>query len=143
MAMADFDGDGDLDIVVNNLMTPAQLFENRLCDGASLLVDLRMPGSANAAAIGAELTLITNVGAFHRDVRATAGYLSGATSQVHFGFPVDAVLERLEVRWPDGAVSVIESAGAASLAYPPPMNGLQLCIRYGLPLFRGVRRCLT
>ncbi len=112
MVMADLDGDGDLDIVVNNLMTPAQIFENRLCGGASLLIDLHIPGNANSAAIGAELTLTTSAGTFYRDVRATAGYLSGATSQVHFGFPDDAVLERLEVRWSDGAVSVIESPPA-------------------------------
>ena len=59
MSMADLDGDGDLDIVVNNLRQPAQLFENRLCGGQSLLVDLRWPGSANTHAIGAELTLKT------------------------------------------------------------------------------------
>lgn len=108
MVMADLDGDGDLDIVVNNLMTPAQIFENRLCGGASLLVDLRLLENANSAAIGAELILTTSAGTFYRDVRTTAGYLSGTTSQVHFGFPDDATLERLEVRWPDGAVAVIE-----------------------------------
>ena len=45
MSMADLDGDGDLDIVVNNLRAPAQLFENRLCGGQSLLVDLRWPAA--------------------------------------------------------------------------------------------------
>lgn len=109
MVMVDLDGDGDLDVVANNLTTPAQLFENRLCGGASLLVDLRMPGSANTRALGAELTLVTDRGRMLRDVRATAGYLSGAASQVHFGFPADVVLKRLEVLWPDGAVSVIEA----------------------------------
>ncbi len=107
MSMADLDNDGDLDIVVNNLRAPAQLFENRLCGGAGLEVDLRWPASGNTRAIGARLVLHTDRGTYTRDVRATSGYLSGDPARVHFGFPADAVLERLEVRWPDGAISAL------------------------------------
>ena len=41
MSMADLDFDGDLDVVINNLGTPARLFENRLCGGDHLQIDLR------------------------------------------------------------------------------------------------------
>jgi hypothetical protein len=81
------------------------LFENRLCTGDHLLVDLQWSGSANPNAIGAQAKLITDRGEFLRDVRVGSGYLSGDAPRLHFGFPADAQLARLEIRWPDGAVS--------------------------------------
>ncbi len=62
MTMADMDGDGDLDIVVNNMRSYAQLHENQLCEGANLLVDLHWDGAPNSRAIGALLRLDTSIG---------------------------------------------------------------------------------
>jgi enediyne biosynthesis protein E4 len=115
MSMADLDGDGDLDIVVNNLHSPAELLENRLCGGEGLEVDLRWAGSRNTYALGARLALHTSAGTYYRDVRSGSGYLSGDPAQVHFGFPATAAIARLEVRWPDGAVSSVEGIQAHTL----------------------------
>ena len=87
MSMADLDGDGDLDIVVNNLSAPAELLENRLCGGASLQVDLLWPGSGNTRAIGSRLTLHASTGSYVREIRSSSGFLSGDPSRIHFGFP--------------------------------------------------------
>ena len=106
--MADLDDDGDLDIVVNNLRRPAQLFENQLCTGRSLQVDLSWPDSGNTRAIGATLALHTSRGVYYRQVKAAGGYLSGDPARIHFGFPADTALRRLEIRWPDGAVSTAD-----------------------------------
>lgn len=107
MSMADLDNDGDLDIVVNNLQSPALLFENRQCSGASLQVDLFQPETMNTRAIGARLVLHTSTGSYQRDVRAASGYLSGDPARVHFGFPNEAIVERLDIYWPDGSVSSV------------------------------------
>lgn len=115
MQMADLDGDGDLDIVINNLRAPAQLFENRLCGGSSVLVDLNWPNAGNTRAIGATLLLHTSAGVFQRDVRSTSGYLSGETSRVHFGVPEDAAIQYLDVIWPDGKASRIETIAPQTL----------------------------
>ena len=108
MSLADLDNDGDLDIVVNNLGSAAKLFENRLCGGDSILVDLRQRGVGNGQGIGSRLTLYTDSGVYHRDLTAVSGYLSGDSSRVHFGFPAGATLQRLAVHWNDGEYSEVE-----------------------------------
>ena len=105
MVMADLDTDGDLDIVVNNLLDPAVVFENRLCTGQSLAVELRWPGQGNTFALGAEVILHTDQGPLSRSVRSNSGYLSGEPARLHFGLPAQAALESLEIRWPDGRIT--------------------------------------
>ena len=109
MSLADLDSDGDLDIVVNNLLEPAQIFENQLCGGAGLEVDLFWSQSQNSRALGAQLVLQDDTGAYYRQVKASSGYLSGDPVRVHFGLPEDSQLQYLEIRWPDGAMSKMDT----------------------------------
>ena len=111
MSLADLDLDGDLDVVVNNLGSEARLFENRLCAGAALEVDLRW----NGAGIGAQLILHTDMGDYRRDITALSGYLSGDSSRVHFGFPSDAALESLSIIWNGGEYSRVNELRANTL----------------------------
>ena len=99
--MADLDQDGDLDIAINNLISPAIVFENRLCGGSSLQLELRWPRSGNYYALGATVSLVTSSVTLVRDVRSTSGYLSGEAPRLHFGLPAGADVESLDVRWPE------------------------------------------
>ncbi|MBV7335445.1 CRTAC1 family protein [Chloroflexi bacterium TSY] len=107
MGMADLDNDGDLDVVVNNLLSPTQVFENQLCGGDALEVDLFWPGTKNSRALGGTLMLHTTTGLYRRDVRAASGYLSGQPARVHFGLPFNSEIQALSLVWPDGETSQI------------------------------------
>jgi hypothetical protein len=112
--MADLDGDGDLDSVVNNLRSPSRLFENQLCEGSSLQVDLFWPGSGNTRALGSTLVLRLGSESQVRQVRASSGCLSGDPARVHFGLPDSDRPDWLEIRWPDGEISVVGDLEAGS-----------------------------
>jgi hypothetical protein len=107
--LVDLDNDGALDVVVNNLDSPAIAFENQLCPtGAAITFALRQPGTGNTHAIGATVTAVSDDERHVRTVRSGGGYLSGSPTTAHIGLG-DRVPERVEIRWPDGATTVIDA----------------------------------
>jgi hypothetical protein len=116
MALADFDRDGDLDVVVNNLNAPAGLYRN---DATAPRVAVRLRGLApNTRGIGARLVLLGgSTGPQSREMPAGGRYLSGDEPLRVFGAPSNgpATALVLEVHWRSGRLSRLSNVVANCL----------------------------
>ncbi len=101
--VTDLDGDGDLDVIVNNQNQPASLFENRTAGTHRALVRLRGTLS-NRHGVGARITLVAGGATQTRLMMPARGYMSAGDPVEHFGLGPATRIERLEVRWPSGHV---------------------------------------
>jgi hypothetical protein len=101
-AFADFDNDGDLDIVVNNVNDVPDLY--RLDQvGERHWIGIKLTGvQSNRSAIGARVRLVTSDGSQLQEVRGGGSYYSQGDLRAYFGLGAARSIERLEVRWPNG-----------------------------------------
>jgi len=105
MATADFDGDGDLDFVVNNLGAAAGLYRN---DSAAPRVAVRLRGlPPNTQAIGATIKLLNGaVPSQSQEVVSGGRYLAGCDPVLMFAAG-KANAMRLEVTWRNGLTTAV------------------------------------
>jgi len=105
-AFGDLDNDGDIDFLVVNNEGPARLFRNEVGNASSwLIVDLCGGGVFGRSAIGARVTVRAGGRSFSRDVRPAYSFAVANDPRVHFGLGDANQVDRMEVRWPDGAVT--------------------------------------
>jgi len=107
MALADLDGDGDLDVVINRLGSPAAVLRN---DATAPRVAVRLHGAApNTAGIGSRVRVLGGpVPLQEREILAGGLYLSSSDASLTFATGAAAHV-RIEVEWRDGGRSVIDS----------------------------------
>jgi len=105
--VVDLDGDGDLDIVTNNLNAEASVFENRTADSHRMSVRLHA-ANGNHHGVGASIDLEAGGMLQARQVSLTRGYMSGGNAVLHFGLGDAESITRFEVHWPSGRRQLVE-----------------------------------
>jgi len=107
LAYGDLDNDGDLDLVTNNMESIAFIHENK-ASGNFLKVNLEGSNN-NTFGLGAKATIYHGDKMQLADQSPTRGYLSSVEHGLFFGLGLDSTVDKLEVVWPDGKLSVIEN----------------------------------
>ena len=103
-ASEDFDGDGDLDLVVVNLNEPPSLLLNQ--DTGNNWVIFKLVGHySNKSAIGARVILESAGRRQRREVRSAASFYSSQGLRIHFGLGTARKIDVLQVFWPSGKES--------------------------------------
>jgi hypothetical protein len=110
----DLDGDGALDLVVNNVNGEAFIYRNnaRTQLPANHYLQVRLEGdSANPFAVGARVTLHTRDRQFMQELEPTRGFQSSVDYTLTFGVDRIDTMESVTVDWPDGRTSGMSHVG--------------------------------
>ncbi|HKZ31167.1 MAG TPA: CRTAC1 family protein [Vicinamibacteria bacterium] len=108
VAFGDYDNDGDLDVLVMNMNERPSLLRNDYSGGNGWL-SLQLEGTkSNRAGIGATVVVTAGGRREARAVLSQSSYYSHDDLRLHFGLGLASAAERVEVRWPSGAVDVLQ-----------------------------------
>ena len=127
-AFGDFDNDGDVDVAVNNVHEPPNLYRLDTNRAASWTEMELMGTTSNRSAIGARVRIVAGDVALVREVVGGGSYFSQNDLRIHAGLGAATRIDRVEVRWPNGnqevwrdvparrIVKLVEGKGDGSIA---------------------------
>ena len=110
-ACLDFDGDGDLDIVMTTLGGQAVLFRNDSAGSNKWLRVQAVGTKSNRSGIGAIVRVTSASGSQWQMVHSGSSYASQSELTLTFGLGADTKATRVEVTWPSGKAQSLTDVG--------------------------------
>lgn len=109
-AYADFDNDGDYDLITNNLNQEVSVLKNNQNDKQkNNFIKIKLIGSElNTLGIGAKIWLETEDKTIFQEVYNARGYLSSSEPVITLGIGSSKLIKSLKVLWPGGRQTVLK-----------------------------------
>ena len=107
-AYADFDLDGDLDLICNNINQPASLIINE-SSGSNNYVSINLKTSNKQAIKNAKVRISYQGQTLQKEYVTTRGYQSSCSHNIHFGIGEAESIDNIEIIWPDGKIQKIDN----------------------------------
>ena len=104
LVAGDLDRDGDVDLVVTNANGTVRLYRNETPRQGHWLAVRAIDPALRRDAIGARIEVRLGRRVLVRTVTAARSYLSSGDLTTHFGLGEAERVDRILVRWPDGAI---------------------------------------
>ncbi len=104
LVAGDLDRDGDVDLVVTNANGTVRLYRNETPRQGHWLAVRAIDPALRRDAIGARIEVRLGRRVLLRTVTAARSYLSSGDLTTHFGLGEAERVDRILVRWPDGAI---------------------------------------
>ena len=121
MAAADFDEDGDLDLVVQNYNQPIRILINEEGSQRNWLRVKVIGETGNTYAVGALIELVTGADSQLREIRAGENFKSQNEHIAHFGLDASTAVDQLTITWPGAAQRTLADVAVNQLiAVAPP-----------------------
>jgi hypothetical protein len=115
----DMDNDGDLDIVSIPAAGPIFVYRNNLQANSAIAIELQ-DFAGNRSGVGSIITIHYGPsGERHqmREIQASGGFVSFDAPVAHFGLGDFEAVDRVEVRWSTGEISVLNGPFKAGARY--------------------------
>jgi len=109
-AFGDLNNDGGVDVVTSSIGSMAEIWFNTTPSRGHWILIETIGRKSNRDGIGTTLKVTAASGRVqYNHVTTSVGYLSSSDRRVHFGLGDDAVIEKLELRWPSGRIQTLKN----------------------------------